>query len=175
MRFRYAMGVLIANLYRLLRVFPNSDPIMGFVLPASKLEWWKAPAFAFVTMFVFDIFTSGIGPWTYTTSFTYAGIALALHFLLKNKESSLRLFLASGAGGVIVFDFITGPIATSIIFSQDFLVTLLLQVPFTVMHLVSATFYILIITPFLDKRIMEEVTQILSTVKNAVLYKRLDV
>ncbi|PIN85091.1 MAG: hypothetical protein COV47_03980, partial [Candidatus Diapherotrites archaeon CG11_big_fil_rev_8_21_14_0_20_37_9] len=62
MKYKYLAGGIIANLYRFLRIFPNSDPIMGFVIPAAKNEkWWKAPLFAFATMFVFDFFTSGIG------------------------------------------------------------------------------------------------------------------
>lgn len=167
MRFKYLWGAIAANAYRLLKVFPNSDPVMGFVLPAAKNgEWWKAPLFAFATMFSFDLITSGVGTWTIVTSTTYTMIALALHFELKSKTSTLKLFVSRGIAGVLVFDFVTGPIMSSTLFRQDFFVTLLLQVPFTVMHLVSAVFGILVIAPFYDTAISKEVSLYLNSAKN---------
>lgn len=158
MRFKYLVGSVLCNAYRLLRVFPNSDPIMGFVLPAAKGEpAWKAPLFAFVTMFSFDIITMSLGPWTYVTSSTYALIALAFPLLLKKRKTSLKLFLWAGTLGVLAFDFITGPLMGYAVFGQDFLLTTILQVPFTIMHLVSAAFGVLIISPFYDAQIAKEV------------------
>ncbi|MFH1392053.1 MAG: hypothetical protein ABIH20_07105 [Candidatus Diapherotrites archaeon] len=169
MKFNYLIGFLAANFYRLLRVFPNSDPLMGFILPAAKTSWWKAPLFAFASILIFDIFTSGIGLWTWVTSVTYAFVALGFHFFLKEKKSSLKLFISSGAIGVLIFDFITGPIMSSFLFKQSFLITLLGQIPFTVMHLISVVFGIVIISPFYDAEIMKEVSQMVSSVKN--IYK----
>ena len=172
MNFKYLTGFLVANLYRLLRVFPNSDPLMGFILPAAKnLKWWKAPLFAFASMFVFDIFTSGIGLWTWVTASTYALIALGFHFYLKEKKSTFKLFISSGVFGVLIFDLITGPIMSSFLFKQTFLIAILGQIPFTVMHLISVVFGIVIISPFYDASLMKEVSQMVSSVKNT--YKNL--
>ncbi|MEK6958073.1 MAG: hypothetical protein AABW99_03795 [archaeon] len=168
MRFKYFFGAIASNVYRLLRVFPNSDPLMGFIVPASKSEaWWKAPLFAFATMFTFDLITR-FGTWTWVTASTYALIALALHSVLKNRKSTLKLFMGAGALGILAFDFITGPLMISFIDGKSFWTTLVLQVPFTAMHLVSGVFYIIIISPFLDKEIMKEVSALIHSAKGIV-------
>gem|GEM_PF-2616527 len=172
MRFKYFVGALAANAYRLLRIFPNSDPIMGFVIPAAKNEkWWKGPLFAFATMFSFDFFTSGIGTWTYVTSATYALIALAFHFHFRaaRQKSSLRLFLSNGILGVLAFDLITGPMMSAALFGQSFRLTFIMQIPFTVMHLVSAAFSTIIISPFLDAQAMEEIRSYIKAARASLL------
>src|SRR3989344_3891374 len=97
MKLKYAYGFVAAQVYRLLHVFPNSDPLMGFILPAAKNESaWKAPLFAFSSMFLFDIITRQLGIWTYVTSATYAFIALLFTQLLKNREASLKTYTGTG-------------------------------------------------------------------------------
>jgi hypothetical protein len=88
-------------------------------LPAAKNEpLWKAPLFAFTAMFSFDIITGAFGAWTIVTSLTYAFIGILAHFFLKQKKSSIKMFLGTGALGVLLFDFITGPVMSSFLFSQ---------------------------------------------------------
>ncbi|MCR4335025.1 MAG: hypothetical protein NUV57_00630 [archaeon] len=165
--FKYLIGFLGANFYRFLRVFPNSDPLMGFILPAAKnTEWWKAPLFAFASMVGFSYLINSVGPWTWVTATTYALIALGFHFFLKNKKSTLKLFISSGLIGVLIFDLITGPIMSSFLFNQSFLITTIMQVPFTIMHLISVVFGIVIISPFYDAALMKEISQMVSSVKN---------
>lgn len=173
MRLKYLFGAMLSEAYRFARVFPNSDPIMGFILPAAKNEpVWKGPLFAFATMFVFDFFTSGIGVWTWVTSSTYAIVALAFSLLLRGKKINLQGYMGAGAIGVLSFDFITGPIMSSALFGQSFVLTLIMQVPFTIMHLVSATFSILIISPLLDRELMAEMRAYIHAAKNAFLQWR---
>jgi len=175
MGFRYFWGSILANIYRFIRVFPNSDPIMGFILPAAKNEaWWKAPLFAFATMFTFDFFTSGIGSWTWVTASTYALIALAFRFYFRERKAGLKVFMGAGAAGTLAFDFITGPVAISLLHGQQFFLTLALQVPFTIMHLVSVSFSIIIITPFLDKEVAKEVSGAFAAAKNFIASLRLN-
>ena len=170
MGFRYVYGAIISEVYRYIKVFPNSDPLMGLILPAARNEpRWKAPLLAFSTMFIFDIFTSGIGAWTWVTSATYALIALAFSLFLKGRKMGLRGYLGAGTAGVLAFDFITGPVMSSVLFQQSFILTAIMQVPFTVMHLVSAAFSILIITPFLDKDIAAEMNAYVQAAKAAMV------
>ena len=170
---KYIIGALLSNIYRALRIFPNSDPVIGFVLPAAKNEkWWKAPAFAFATMFTFDYFTSGIGLWTIVTSATYAAIALGLHLEMKGKKTGLKLFLSRGTAGIIAFDLITGPGMSTILFRQDLLTTTLMQIPFTITHLFSGIFAITIISPFLDANVSREISAAISSAKNSLLSPR---
>ena len=141
---------------------------MGFVLPAAKNEaWWKAPLFAFSAMMVFDLVTS-FGVWSIVTAFTYALVALGARLYLKNKKSSLSTYAKTGTLGILVFDFITGPIMSTLIFGQNFFATLMLQVPFTVMHVFSGIIFIALITPFYDTAVAREVKLFFSNVKNSL-------
>jgi hypothetical protein len=172
---KYIIGSIISNIYRFLHIFPNSDPIIGFVVPAAKNEkWWKAPTFAFTTMAVFDYFTSGIGIWTIVTSSTYAIIALILHLEMKRKKPGLKLFVTRGIFGILLFDIITGPGMSTIIFKQDLLTTIIMQIPFTIMHLISGIFAITIISPFLDMQASKEINTALSNLKNTIVTLRLE-
>ncbi|VVB98689.1 Uncharacterised protein [uncultured archaeon] len=168
MKLNYLAGFLAANLFRFLRVFPNSDPIMGFVVPCAKNEKvWKAPLFAFSSMFIFDFFTSGIGIWTIVTATAYAFVAMLLGSWLRGKASSIKGFLSAGALGVLVFDFITGPIMSTFLFKQEFIATLAMQVPFTAMHIISASFFVLLISPLYDPAIAREMSGYFSVAKTA--------
>lgn len=169
MRFKYITGAILTEFYRLLRVFPNSDPIMGFILPAAKNEpYWKAPLFAFATMFIFDFFTSGIGAWTFVTSAMYALIAIAAGLYFRNRKAGIFPYTKAAIGGVLAFDFVTGPLMSAVLFRQDFLLTLLMQIPFTAMHLVSGIFAIVLITPFFDAQCAKEIGSFIRALKSSV-------
>ncbi|AJF59622.1 MAG: hypothetical protein J4224_00150 [Candidatus Diapherotrites archaeon] len=151
--FKYAFGLIGCNIYRLARVFPNNDPIMGIMLPfARKDKWWKAPAFAFLTMFSFDLVTSGIGLWTWVTAITYALLGAAFHFYFRFKEKvSIKTYLGAGALGVLAFDFVTGVLLGPALFGMPIEMAFLGQIPFTIMHLMSVSALIIVVTPYLDK------------------------
>ncbi|MCR4369409.1 MAG: hypothetical protein NUV67_05895 [archaeon] len=173
-KYKYLVGACFASAYRLLRVFPNSDPLMGFIAPAAKNEpMWKAPLFAFATMFIFDFFTSGIGVWTWVTATTYALVALWLTHSLKGKKSSLSTYASHGAIGIIAFDIITGPFMSTFFFGTPFMLTTIAQVPFTIMHVISATFGIAIITPFYDSAVAKEISGYFSNAKATLANLRL--
>jgi predicted membrane protein len=129
---------------------------MGVMLPYAKQEkWWAAPLFAFITMASFDLITWKVGIWTIVTSLTYAGIGLLFYFYYKKKKKvGLKEYLGSGVVGVLIFDFITGPIMSSWLFQMPFEVALVGQVPFTLLHLASVSIFIVILTPLLDKHLV---------------------
>ncbi|MCX6799247.1 MAG: hypothetical protein NTW59_04095 [Candidatus Diapherotrites archaeon] len=153
---KYSLGILFCNAYRFLRFIPNNDPIMGCMLPFSKQDkWWHAAAFAFLTMVSFDLVTSGIGIWTWITAVTYAFLGLLFHVLYKRmKEVKLKHYLVSGAGGVLIFDGITGVLFGPTIFGGSFAQAFVGQIPFTIMHLLSVSAFILILTPLLDRAVV---------------------
>jgi len=70
--FKLILSVLIANGIRLLRIIPNSDPIMSMALPFSRRgSALTSFTFPFVTMASFDVVTGYVGLWTLVTSITY--------------------------------------------------------------------------------------------------------
>ncbi len=153
---KYALSILFCNAYRLLRIIPNNDPIMGCMLPfAKKDKWWQGALFALLTMVSFDFITMRVGLWTLVTALTYAGLGTGFHLYYKKVgEVKLKHYLGSGVLGVLVFDFVTGVLFGPALFGTSHLQAFIGQVPFTVMHLLTATGFILILTPLFDRTIV---------------------
>jgi len=167
---KFLLTLAFCNAYRMLRIIPNNDPIMGVLLPYAKQQkWWVAPLFAFLTMASFDIVTFKVGIWTFVTSSTYAGLGILFHFCYRRlKKVGLKEYLGSGVVGVLIFDFITGPIMSSWLFHIPFSAALIGQIPFTLLHLASVSAFILILTPLLDTHVVNS-----ASLEDAALYNSL--
>ncbi|MCX6800752.1 MAG: hypothetical protein NTZ73_01025 [Candidatus Diapherotrites archaeon] len=154
---KFVLAVLAANAVRLLRFIPNNDPIMAMMLPVSKKRNFVAAfLFPFLTMVSFDIITGYVGIWTVVTSLTYGGLGLLFAFIYgKEKKVGLKKYFFSGVAGVLIFDFITGVLATPLMFGMSFEQALLGQIPFTLMHLFTVSIYIFTITPLIDRYVVE--------------------
>lgn len=155
---KYFSSTAGINFVRFLRVFPNNDPIMSCMLPfAKKDSWWKPFLFVVFTMASFDFIVNKVGLWTIGTSLVYGLIALLFYFVFKRlKNVTLRTYLFSGTAGILIFDFLTGPIMSSYLFKMPFSVALLGQIPFTAMHLFSGLAYIFLLVPVLDEDVNQE-------------------
>lgn len=153
---KYALSILFCNAYRLLRIIPNNDPIMGCMLPFSKQgRWWQGALFALITMVSFDFLTMRVGIWTAVTALTYAGLGLGFHFLYRRiGKVKLKHYLGSGIAGVLIFDFVTGVLFGPAMFGMSLAQAFLGQIPFTIIHLVTVTGFVLIITPVLDRAVV---------------------
>lgn len=153
----YIVSLIFTIVFRLVKIFPNNDPIMGFILPEGRKSMLKSASFAFLAMFIFDFFTSGIGLWTWATALTYAGIAILFSFFFKKiKKAKISQYTLAGIFGVLIFDFVTGPLMSTFLFGNSFFITFLGQIPFTFYHLISATTYVLILAPIFDLDIREQ-------------------
>ena len=155
-RVKLILSVLIANGIRLLRIIPNNDPIMSMALPFSRRSSVLTSfAFPFVTMVSFDFVTGYIGSWTLVTGITYGLIGIAFHYFLKSKDKvGIKMYLGCGILGVLVFDFVTGVLATPLMFGMTFQAALIGQIPFTLRHLLTTSAFILVVTPLLDKQVL---------------------
>jgi phage-related holin len=127
-------------------------------------------------MLSFDVITNKVGVWTIFTSLTYAflGFLFYFYFSRHGKETILN-YLKAGVLGVLIFDFITGVLATPLMFEMTFEQAFIGQIPFTIMHLVTVSFYIAIITPLIDKYIVRNPklndTQIINYTKFLLHFK----
>ena len=103
----------------------------------------------------FDFITMRVGTWTIVTAGTYASLALLFGLAYNRmKTVKLRHYLGSGISGVLIFDFVTGPIMSSYLFKIPFSVAFIGQIPFTILHLLTVSGFILILTPILDKLVV---------------------
>jgi uncharacterized membrane protein len=159
-RVRLILSILIANGIRLLRIIPNNDPIMSMALPYSRRSSALTSfVFPLITMVSFDFVTNLLGSWTAVTAITYGLIGLVFHYYLKDKDKvGMKRYLGCGIFGVLTFDFITGVLATPIMFGMTFQAAFLGQIPFTLMHLVTTCAFIIVVTPLLDKQVLVNAT-----------------
>jgi len=157
---KYLLSILLCNGIRFLRFVPNNDPIMGCMLPFSKQgRWWQGALFALITMVSFDFLTMRVGLWTGVTAVTYAGLGLMFHLIYKRVgKVKLKHYLGSGVLGVLIFDLVTGVLFGPAMFGMSFAQAFFGQIPFTVMHLVTVTGFVLIITPVLDRAVVSNPT-----------------
>lgn len=146
---------VFTNFVRFLKVFPNNDPIMGSLLATTKTSGVLfSSLFAVSTIFFFDYFTSGIGIWTYGVVFAYLLIILFSKVVFRLfKRVNLIGYAGLSVFGVLIFDFITGPVMSSLIFKINFAQAFFGQIPFTLLHLGSAVFYTILLVPILDKNV----------------------
>ena len=82
-------------------------------------------------------------------------LAIMFHFTYKKIGTvKLRHYLGSGIVGVLIFDFVTGVVAGPAMFGMNIAQAAIGQIPFTVMHLLTVTFFVLLITPILDRTVI---------------------
>jgi len=145
----------VSTALRWVRLFPNNDPIMAVMLPCAKRGRAAAFAFPVVAMVLFDILSRKVGIWTAVTAGTYGLLGLGFSFAYsalgkRGRRIGPATFLVSGIVGVLVFDFITGPILSSAMFRMSFAQAFVGQVPFTLKHLASVSAYTIVVSPVLD-------------------------
>ncbi|AJF61650.1 TPA: hypothetical protein HA239_03835 [Candidatus Woesearchaeota archaeon] len=155
---KFLSTVIAVNIFRFMRIFPNNDPILGVMLPTARVESiWKSILFVFVTMASFDLITGSVGIWTIVTSLVYSFVALLAGLLIRKiKDINLLHYFGFTLLSVLVFDFITGPVMSSMLFNMPFMASLSGQIPFTLLHLMSGLVYTALFCPVLDPDINQE-------------------
>ena len=148
-----SLGVTIA--LRWVRLFPNNDPIMAVTLPCAKRGRVAALVFPIAAMVLFDVLSQRLGVWTVVTAATYGLLGLGFSYVFsaltkRGRSIGAATFLVSGVVGVLVFDFVTGPVMSSAMFHMSFGEAFVGQIPFTVKHLGSVAVYALVVSPVLD-------------------------
>ncbi|MCX8175101.1 MAG: hypothetical protein N3E51_02760 [Candidatus Micrarchaeota archaeon] len=96
-----------------------------------------------------------LGLWTLTGALSWGLVGLI--FSRQKPDGSPFTFAKLGIAGTLVFDFLTGPMASSLIWGIPFAEALLGQVPFTARHLFGIAAVSLVaaplIFPAINKRI----------------------
>ncbi len=151
----WVMGLGATTALRGLRLFPNNDPILAVTLPYAKRGRAAAVAFPVAAMILFDLLSGRVGIWTAVTAGTYGliGLGVAVVFAARRQRGrpvGTGAYIVSGVVGVLVFDVITGPILSSLVFRMSLVEACVGQVPFTLKHLASVTAYACIVSPALD-------------------------
>jgi hypothetical protein len=150
---------------------PNIEPIMTTTMPFSKRWGWLAGAlFAAASIVIYDILvpTPGfarIGIWTFVTAVMYGLVGIAAGVYMKNREIRVRHYLGFAIIATIVYDFVTGPVMSSLIFGMTFAEAFTGQIPFTIMHLLGNIVFSVTLSPLLYKWVVSNKSLELDSIK----------
>ena len=120
---------------------------------AKKYGALGAFFFGFLSIAIYDSFTSGIGIWTLMTAIAYGFVGLGARWFFRNKTSRGR-YVAFAIVATIAYDALTGLTLGPLFFGQTFIGALLGQVPFTALHLLGNVSFAFLLSPAIEKWIM---------------------
>ena len=136
---------------------PNIEPIMAIQMPfAKKYDFLGAFFFGFVSIVIYDLFTSGIGLWTFVTAVVYGIVGIFAVWFFKSKKSSRLNYVKFALIATIAYDALTGLTMGPLFFGQTFMVSLIGQIPFTALHLLGNVSFAFFLSPVIEKWIVKK-------------------
>ncbi len=154
---KFAAGLVFVIAFRLIQMpLPNAEPIMAAMLPFAK-KYGKLAGFVFASLALasFDFISGRLGWWTLYCAIFYGAIGYAAGKYFANKTTRKMLhYLGFGIIGTLFYDATTA-LAFGFQFGQPLGMTIIGQIPFTIYHLVGNMAFILVLTPAVNKLIVE--------------------
>jgi len=149
---------------------PNVEPLMASVMPIGKkygVLWGFL--FGFLSIFLYDLMTH-FGYWTWTVGITYGLVGMASFIYFKRFKSSTFNFVLFAFCATIVFDLITG-VFMAPMFGQTMFSALVLQVPFTILHLAGNIGFALTLSPLINTWLLSEKVSLYKNFSRTALAK----
>lgn len=159
--YKYTIAFLAVLLIRLIPYrAPNLEPIMATAMPLGK-KYGAVVAFFFgvLSITVYDSITSGLGIWTLITAICYGLVGVGASFYFKNRSGRMNYALYAVVA-TIIYDAITGLTIGPLFFHQLFIVSLVGQIPFTILHLLSNVSFAIVLSPVIEKWLVAASTQV---------------
>jgi hypothetical protein len=149
---KYIIAFICVFLFRLIPFrAPNIEPIMATIMPIGKIYGGLMSfSFGFLSIVLFDSFTSGIGIWTLITGLSYGVLGLGAQYYFKNR-SGWKNYAIYAVTATIFYDAVTGLTIGPLFFHQSFIVSLVGQIPFTVLHLLGNVSFAIVLSPVIEK------------------------
>lgn len=156
-QFKYIIIFVAALAVRLIPFrAPNVEPIMASIMPLSKRSTlFTSFFFGFASIFVYDLITSGIGVWTIFTAVTYGLVGVGAGFYFKNRKG-WKSYAMYAIIATIFYDLATGLTIGPMFFNQSFMVSLIGQIPFTILHLLGNVSFAIVLSPVIEKWLVKE-------------------
>ena len=168
---KFVLGWSAVFLFRLIPFrLPNVEPMLATVMPFSKRYGPLGSfLFGFLGIVLFDAVTSGWGIWTLVTALAYGALGPAAHYFFKHREASVGNFLRFGIVGTIAYDAATGLTIGPIFTGQPFMLALVGQIPFTLLHLAGTVVFATFLSPVLYRWVVQNERFELSFLKKRTL------
>lgn len=155
-KFKILIVFIGCLLFRLLPLrAPNVEPIMASLMPLGrKFGAMVGFLFGFLSIFLYDSVTH-FGSWTWIAAITYGAVGAASALYFTKAKTSILNFAVFAFVATIVFDFVTGVLFAPI-FHESMAVALVLQVPFTLLHLAGNVGFAVTLSPILNKWFLKD-------------------
>lgn len=148
------LGVLLIRLIPFRA--PNVEPIMTIIMPFGKVYGAiMSFSFGFFSIVIYDSITSGIGIWTLITALSYGFLGLGAQYYFKN-HSGWKNYASYAVIATIFYDVITGLTIGPLFFHQSFMMSLVGQIPFTILHLLGNVSFAIVLSPVIERWLVKE-------------------
>ncbi len=146
---KYFLGFAIVFAVRLLPFRPpNVEPVLATAMPFAKhFGAWGGFLFGSLSIVLFDAVTSGWGVWTLITALAYGVLGAGAYFFFRTRESTTRNYVIFALFGTLFYDAVTGLTIGPLVWGQSFMVALVGQIPFTLMHLAGNITFAAVFSP----------------------------
>lgn len=163
---KYTITFISVLLFRLMPFrAPNVEPIMAVIMPLGK-TYGGVVSFIFgaFSIVVYDLMTSGLGIWTLVTALAYGLVGYGSYFYFKNR-SGWKSYASYAVIATIAYDVMTGLTIGPLFFHQSFMVSLIGQIPFTVLHLLGNVSFAIVLSPAIERWLVKEESKVVSVQK----------
>lgn len=149
---KYTITFVSVMVFRLMPFrAPNVEPIMATIMPLGKVYGSVMSfVFGFLSIALYDSVTSGFGIWTLITALAYGALGVGATYFFKNR-SGWKNYALYAVIATIFYDAVTGLTIGPLFFHQSFMVSLVGQVPFTVLHLLGNVSFAIVLSPVIEK------------------------
>jgi len=153
---------------------PNIEPILATTMPFSRAYGaLVGSVFAVLSILLYDLITHTLGIQTLFTVFAYGILGFWSAYYFKNKKNKISDYVRFAIVGTLFFDIVTGLTVGPIIFHQPFFVSLVGQIPFTLLHLLGNITFAAILSPglynFLVKKKKRENSELINILNPKII------
>lgn len=135
---------------------PNVEPVTATLLPFSRTFGALGGAvFGFLSIFLYDAVTAGIGEWTFVVGTSYAVLAVLAHYYFRSRKGSPVQYATFAVVSTLVFDAVTGVLYGPLRFGGSFTQAFVGQIPFTLNHLLGNLVLGFVLSPLLQRWLTE--------------------
>lgn len=164
--FKYIIAFISVILFRMIPFrAPNVEPVMSVLMPMGK-KYGGVMAFIFgvLSIVIYDSFTSGLGVWTLVTALAYGLVGFGAQIYFKNR-SGWKSYASYAVIATILYDAVTGLTIGPLLFHQSFIVSLIGQIPFTLLHLLGNVSFAIVLSPAIERWLVKEEVKLVSVEK----------
>ncbi|MEI6479178.1 MAG: hypothetical protein WCO18_02690 [bacterium] len=167
-RILMVLGFISAMLYRFIPFRPpNVEPLMSVMMPFSKkVSKIELFVFAFLSIFIYDLFTAGIGTYTITAGICYGLLGIWSSSYFANRKFGLKNLVICSTFGIIFFDAVTGVIIGPMLSGGSYYLAFIGQIPFTALHLMGGTLFAITLSPLIVKILAKSEVSVLQLDKS---------